>query len=146
MLVRLFLLGFLSPVLGGGPPSEDRILRLAQSTEREGQLTISTEQQRANRELGIGRYYVAKHEYPAAINRFKAVIMQCPASPDVEEALARVTEVYLAIGLASEAQTAVAVLERKFPDGPWSTKARDALRSAGLEPAEKKSWIAHLCE
>jgi outer membrane protein assembly factor BamD (BamD/ComL family) len=49
----------------------------------------------------------------------------------------------LALGLKPEAQCAVAVLQRKFPDSPWSHQAIDALKSAGLEPAEdQKSCIS----
>ena len=61
---------------------------------------------------------------------------QFPTSRHVEEALAHLTESYLALGIASEARTAVAVLGRKFPNGHWSAQARAALQSAGLEPAE----------
>jgi outer membrane protein assembly factor BamD len=84
-----------------------------------------------------------KSNHIAAINRFRTIIMEYPISPYVEEALAGISEAYLALGAKPEAQCAVAVLQRKFPDSPWSHQALDALRSAGLDPAEdQKSWIS----
>jgi outer membrane protein assembly factor BamD len=57
--------------------------------------------------------------------------------------LAFLTERYLALGIASQAQTAVAVLEREFPGASSTIEASNALRSVGLAPAEnEKSWIA----
>jgi outer membrane protein assembly factor BamD len=98
--------------------------------------------QLAERELMVGRFNMDKHNYTEAINRFKTVVTQYPTSASVEEALARLAESYSAIGITSEAQCAVAVLQRKFPDSPWSHQALDALKSAGLEPAEdQRSWI-----
>ena len=68
---------------------------------------------------------------------------QFQASRHVEEALALLTEAYLALGDVAEAQTATAVLSRKFPHGHWCAEAHDALRAAGLEPAENEtSWIS----
>ena len=65
--------------------------------------------------------------------------MHFQTSRHVEEALARLTETYLALGIILEAQTAAAVLGRKFPNSHWTTTAHDALRSKGLEPAEKSN-------
>ena len=68
---------------------------------------------------------------------------QFHGSRHVEEALWLVTEASLALGLDTEAQTATAVLRRKFPNGRWSAEAYDSLRAAGLQPAEDaKSWIS----
>jgi outer membrane protein assembly factor BamD len=105
--------------------------------------------------MAFGRFYVSKRDYIAAINRFRVVLTQYPASPYVEEALARLAESRLSLlsevprgtklsreFLASEAQTAVAILDRKFPDSHLSIEVHAALRSAGLEPLEnEKSWI-----
>jgi outer membrane protein assembly factor BamD len=97
----------------------------------------------AAKEMQIGRYYVSKRDYTAGLNRFKVVVTKFQASHHVEEALARLTEVYLALGISSEARTAAAVLARKFPTGQWTQDARAALQSAGLEPAEdERSWIS----
>jgi outer membrane protein assembly factor BamD len=97
----------------------------------------------AARNMMIARYYIDKHDHIAAINRFKGVVTECPTCPEVEEALAGLTETYLTLGIDREAQIAAAVLVRKFPGGRWSLQASDALRAAGLEPAEnEKSWIS----
>ena len=97
----------------------------------------------AAKDMEIGRYYVGKRDYTAGLNRFKVVVMTFPTSPQAEEALARLTDVYLVLSIPSEAQTAAAVLARKFPDGPWAQAAREALNAVGLAPSENAaSWIS----
>lgn len=106
------------------------------------------------RDMGVGRFYMSKRDYTAALNRFKTVVTRYPTSPYVEEALARLAEIYLAFcsekarssefiaAFQLEAQTAVAVLDRKFPMSHFSAGARDALKAAGLDPVENEnSWI-----
>ena len=80
----------------------------------------------------------------AADARLKSVLTQFPTSSQhTPEALARIAKSYLALGAASEAQTAVAVLDRKFPGSPWSGYAHTALESAALAPFEdERSWIS----
>jgi len=93
--------------------------------------------------MEIGRYYVSKGDHGGGINRFKVVVTKFQASPHTAEALARLTNLYLSLGILSEAQTAAAVLARKFPDDPWAEVAREALSAAGLDPAEHEaSWIS----
>jgi outer membrane protein assembly factor BamD len=61
----------------------------------------------------------------------------------VEEALLRLTEVYLALGVVSEAQTSAAVLGHNFPESRWYKDAYALLSARGLEPTENKgSWIS----
>jgi outer membrane protein assembly factor BamD len=61
----------------------------------------------------------------------------------IEEALARLTEAYYAMGIASEAQTAAAVLGRNYPDSKWYKDSYALLQSGGLSPSENKSsWIS----
>ena len=61
----------------------------------------------------------------------------------IEEALARLTETYYAMGLTSEAQTAAAVLGHNYPDSDWYDSSYKLLQTGGLEPREnKKSWIS----
>jgi outer membrane protein assembly factor BamD len=96
----------------------------------------------AERNMRIGHYYIGRRDYTGAINRFKLVVTQYPSSPKVDEALARLTEAYLALAVPSEAQTAAAVLAREFPTSRWSALAQEAVRSAGLYPLENpRSWI-----
>jgi outer membrane protein assembly factor BamD len=99
--------------------------------------------QLAGKEMEIGRYYMGKHDYTAAINRFKRVVTQYQTTRHVEEALARLTECYLAIGIVSEAQTAAAVLGHNFPDSTWYKDAYNLVKSNGLEPSENQgSYIS----
>ena len=85
--------------------------------------------------MSIGRYYLKKHDYIAAINRFKTVVTQYQTTRHVEEALARLTEAYMAIGIVSEAQTAAAMLGHNFPDSRWYQDAYNLVRSGDLSRA-----------
>jgi outer membrane protein assembly factor BamD len=99
--------------------------------------------QLAGREMNVGRYYMQKRNYTAAINRFKTVVTQYQTTRHVEEALARLTEAYMAIGIVSEAQTAAAVLGHNFPDSRWYKDAYNLVKSGGLEPSENQgSYIS----
>jgi outer membrane protein assembly factor BamD len=99
--------------------------------------------QLAGKEMEIGRYYLAKRDYTGAINRFKRVVTQYQTTRHVEEALARLTECYLAIGIVGEAQTAAAVLGHNFPDSTWYKDAYNLVKSNGLEPSENQgSYIS----
>ena len=94
--------------------------------------------QLAGKEMAIGRYYMDKRDYTAAINRFKTVVTQYQTTRHVEEALMRLTEGYMAIGIVGEAQTAAAVLGHNFPDSKWYKDAYNLVKSGGLEPSENK--------
>jgi outer membrane protein assembly factor BamD len=99
--------------------------------------------QLAGKEMQIGRYYLERKEYPAAINRFKVVVQEYANTRQVEEALYRLTTAYYAMGIVPEAQTAAAVLGHNFPDSQWYKDAYKLLQSGGLEPQENKSsWIS----
>jgi outer membrane protein assembly factor BamD len=99
--------------------------------------------QLAGREMNVGRYNMQKRNYTGAINRFKTVVTQYQTTRHVEEALARLTEAYMAIGIVAEAQTAAAVLGHNFPDSPWYKDAYNLVRSGGVEPTEDQgSWLS----
>jgi outer membrane protein assembly factor BamD len=99
--------------------------------------------QLAGKEMDVGRYYLNKHDYTAAINRFKTVVTQYQTTRHVEEALARLTEAYMAIGIVGEAQTAAAVLGHNFPDSRWYKDAYNLVKSGGVEPQENQgSYIS----
>jgi outer membrane protein assembly factor BamD len=99
--------------------------------------------QLAGREMNVGRYYMQKRDFAAAINRFKIVVTQYQTTRHVEEALARLTEAYMAIGIVGEAQTAAAVLGHNFPDSRWYKDAYNLVKSGGLEPSENQgSYIS----
>ena len=93
--------------------------------------------------MQIGRYYLDRRDYTGAINRFKVVVTRYQTTRHVEEALERLTESYMSLGIVSEAQTAAAVLGHNFPDSPWYKSAYQLVKNGGLEPSENKgSWIS----
>jgi outer membrane protein assembly factor BamD len=99
--------------------------------------------QLAGKEMAVGRYYMDRRDYTAAINRFKTVVTQYQTTRHVEEALMRLTEAYMTIGIVGEAQTAAAVLGHNFPDSKWYKDAYNLVKSGGLEPSENKgSYIS----
>lgn len=99
--------------------------------------------QLAGKEMQIGRYYLERREYLASIKRFRNVVENYSNTRHVEEALARLTEAYYAMGLASEAQAAAAVLGHNFPDSQWYRDSYALLQRGGLEPRENRgSWLA----
>ncbi|GJE26319.1 outer membrane protein assembly factor BamD [Methylobacterium organophilum] len=102
-----------------------------------------TRDQLAGKEMEVGRFYLEKRNFPAAINRFRNVVSQYQTTRHAEEALERLTEAYMALGLTGEAQTAAAVLGHNFPDSPWYKDAFALLQNGGLEPREEKSsWLS----
>jgi outer membrane protein assembly factor BamD len=94
-------------------------------------------------EMEVGRYYMKKRQYPAAINRYKAVVIDYPTTAHVEEALMRLTESYMALGIKPEAQNVAAVLGHNFPESKWYKDAYQLLASDGLAPREQEgSWLS----
>jgi outer membrane protein assembly factor BamD len=104
-----------------------------------------TTDQLAGKEMSIGRFYLNRRNYTAAINRFRAVLSNYQTTRHSEEALYRLTEAYMGLGISDEAQTAAAVLGHNFPDGQWYKDAYALLKGDGLEPVEhQESWISKL--
>ena len=96
----------------------------------------------AAHEMEIGRYYLKRKNYVAAINRFKVVVAEYQTTAHVEEALMRLTESYLALGIKEEAQNAAAVLGHNFPESSWYKDAYALLQSDGLAPQNSgESWL-----
>jgi outer membrane protein assembly factor BamD len=99
--------------------------------------------QLAGKEMQIGRYYMERREYLAGVNRFKIVVEEYQTTRHVEEALLRLTEAYLALGIVPEAQTATAILGHNFPDSQWYQDSYRLLGKAGVVPEENEgSWIS----
>jgi len=90
--------------------------------------------QLAGKEMSVGRYYAGNGQYGAAINRFRTVVDKYQTSTHIEEALFRLTESNLALGLTNEAQTAAAVLGHNYPSSDWYKESLELLRKVGLEP------------
>lgn len=101
--------------------------------------------QLAGKDMAVGKYYLDRRNYTGAINRYRDVISKYQTTRHVEEALMRLTEAYMAMGVVNEAQTAAAVLGHNFPDSPWYRDAFKLLESGGLEPREDRgSWISQI--
>ena len=99
--------------------------------------------QLAGKEMDIGRFYLRERNYTGAINRFRTVVGRYQTTRHVEEALMRLSEAYLALGIVPEAQTAAAVLGHNFPDSVWYKDSYALLQSGGLAPREDEgSWIS----
>ena len=124
----------------------DEVQRKYPNTEYAGQARKKLEvarDQLAGKEMDVGRWYQSRKDFTAAINRFKVVVTQYQTTRHVEEALMRLTELYMTLGIVGEAQTAAAVLGHNFPDSPWYKDAYALVKSGGLEPAENQgSWIS----
>ncbi|MBY0531961.1 MAG: outer membrane protein assembly factor BamD [Xanthobacteraceae bacterium] len=99
--------------------------------------------QLAAKEMVTGRYYLKQRNFTGAINRFKVVVTKYQNTRHIEEALARLTEAYMALGIVNEAQTAAVVLGHNFPDSPWYKDAYALVTTGGAVPREDKgSWIS----
>ncbi len=99
----------------------------------------------AGKEMEVGRFYLQRGQYIAAINRFRRVIEneEFQTTTHVPEALHRLAEAYLSLGVVEEAQTAAAVLGYNFPGSEWYRDSYALLNGRGLEPREsERSWIA----
>jgi outer membrane protein assembly factor BamD len=99
--------------------------------------------QLAGKEMEVGRYYLKERNYVGAINRFKTVVTVHQQTRHVEEALARLSEAYMALGIVNEAQTAAAVLGHNFPQSQWYKDTYTLMSSRGTAPREDRgSWIS----
>ncbi|WP_245197666.1 outer membrane protein assembly factor BamD [Jiella mangrovi] len=121
----------------------DRFPDTAYAEDAKSKLRVARDQL-AGKEMLVGRYYLERRDYLAAINRFKNVVDVYPDTRQVEEALARLTEAYYAMGLVREAQAAASVLGQNYPDSPWYRDSYALLKGNGLEPREgaSNSWFA----
>jgi outer membrane protein assembly factor BamD len=96
----------------------------------------------AGKEMEIGRYYLTRGNYIGAINRFRVVVDQYQTTPQIGEALERLTEAYYSLGLDSEAQTAAAVLGANYPGTVWYQDSYNILKGRNLAPkTDQQSWI-----
>jgi len=90
--------------------------------------------QLAGKEMSVGRYYLGNGQFTAAINRFRTVVEKYETSTHIEEALYRLTEGYLKIGLLAEAQSSAAVLGLNYPSSSWYDRSFALLQQQGLVP------------
>ncbi|MBI2717514.1 MAG: outer membrane protein assembly factor BamD [Rhizobiales bacterium] len=111
--------------------------------EDAGRKAIMAKDHLAGKEMEVGRYYYAQGSYLAGINRFKKVVTDYQNTSQTPEALYRLTEGYMALGVVSEARTAAAVLGQNFPNSQWYKDAYTLVASDGQAPVEnQESWIS----
>ncbi|WP_432636103.1 outer membrane protein assembly factor BamD [Albidovulum sp.] len=97
----------------------------------------------AAKEMEIGRYYLRRHHFTASINRFRVVVEQYQTTTHTAEALYRLIECYLSLGLTDEAQTAGAILGYNYRSTPWYEDGYRLLTKQGLAPEAKgDGWLA----
>ena len=103
-----------------------------------------TQDHLAGKEMEIGRYYLFRKKYQAAINRFKRVVDDYQTTTHVPEALHRMTEAYLALGIIDEARKTAAVLGHNFPNSSWYKDSYKLFNGAPQEaalPAKKEPGV-----
>ena len=126
---------------------EDVVLRYPDTRyARDAALKISLARDHlAGKEMEVGRTYQGLEFYLAAINRFRNVISEYETTSHAPEALLRLTECYLALGVVGEAQAAAAVLGYNFPGSQWYREAYALLQEEELEPRlNESSWLARI--
>ena len=92
----------------------------------------------AGKEMEIGRYYLKRDEYLAAVNRFKYVVDTYQTTSHIPEALHRLVECYLRLGVRDEAQKYAAVLGNNYPRSRWYKDSYALLEGKDLPDSETK--------
>jgi outer membrane protein assembly factor BamD len=99
----------------------------------------------AGAEMNIGRWYVGQKQYIAAIGRFRTVVEKYQSTSHVPEALERLVECYISLGIKDEAKATAAVLGHNFPGSTWYQNAYNLLESNNLAPqANDESWVSRI--
>ncbi|WP_372892638.1 outer membrane protein assembly factor BamD [Rhodosalinus sp.] len=97
----------------------------------------------AGKEMEVGRYYLKRGNYAAAVNRFRVVVEDFQTTTHTPEALHRLVEAYLSLGLTDEAQTAGAILGYNYQGSDWYEDSYALLTGEGLEPeARGDNWLS----
>ena len=111
--------------------------------QSENRIRIAEDVLAAN-EMTVGRYYQKGKNFVAAINRYKTVVSEYQTTAHVEEALYRLVETNMALGIVVEAQSAAAVLGHNFPNSDWYKHSYALLKSGGVSPQlNTGSWISN---
>lgn len=105
--------------------------------------------QLAGKEMEIGRWYLRRNQHLSAVNRFRTVVSEYETTSHSPEALHRLVEVYLAMGLKQEALAAGAVLGYNYPESIWYQYSYRLLSGEGLDPegasdVQKRTWLQRL--
>ena len=126
---------------------EEIVRRFSGSTyARDARLKIDlTRDHLAGKEMTVGRYYLRRGNPVAAIGRFRRVVERYQTTSHTPEALHRLTEAYLTLGVPGEAQTAAAVLGHNYPGSRWYEHSYALLVDSDLQPeADEESWISRV--
>ena len=96
----------------------------------------------AGKEMTVGRYYIENGHHLAAINRFRSVVEDYQTTSHVPEALHRLVEAYMALGIRREAKAAAAVLGHNYPGSDWYTDSYELLTGKNITPERAEdSWL-----
>jgi len=99
----------------------------------------------AAKEMEVGRFYLKRQNYAASINRFRAVVEDFQTTSHTPEALHRLVEAYLSLGLTDEAQTAGAILGYNYQSTPWYEDSYKLLTGRGLELRPRgDNWLSQV--
>ncbi|MEM7492699.1 MAG: outer membrane protein assembly factor BamD [Pseudomonadota bacterium] len=105
--------------------------------------------QLAGKEMSVGRWYLRRNQHLAAVNRFKTVVREYETTGHSAEALHRLVETYLSLGLKQEALAAGAVLGYNYPNSEWYRMSYRLLGGEGLNPDtfsddQRRTWLQRL--
>jgi outer membrane protein assembly factor BamD len=99
----------------------------------------------AGAEMNVGRWYIGQKLYISAIDRFRTVVEKYQTTSHVPEALERLVECYVALGIKKEAQATAAVLGYNFPGSDWYKDAYSLLVQNNMAPEkDDQSWIGRV--
>jgi outer membrane protein assembly factor BamD len=122
------------------------VLRRFPNTEyaRDSQLKLDlTQDHLAGKEMAIGRFYQRREEHLAAINRFRSVIRTYETTTHVPEALHRLVESYVALGIVEEAERTASVLGYNFPGSDWYANSYALITDGqNLDAPEEDGWLS----
>ncbi|MDA7471490.1 outer membrane protein assembly factor BamD [Planktomarina temperata] len=97
----------------------------------------------AAKEMEVGRYYLQRGYYTSAVNRFRKVVQEFRLTEQTPEALYRLIECYLSLGLRVEAQSAAAILQESYSSTQWHKDSLILLSGEGLLPdAGGQNWLS----
>jgi len=105
--------------------------------------------QLAGKEMEIGRWYLRRNQHLSALNRFRTVVTEYDSTSHAPEALHRLVETYLSLGLQQEALAAGSVLGYNYPESRWYRDTYRLLGNEGLDPeaaseAQRRTWLQRL--
>lgn len=105
--------------------------------------------QLAGKEMEIGRWYLRRNQHLSAVNRFRTVVADYGTTSHAPEALHRLVETYLSIGLQEEALAAGSVLGYNFPESDWYSDSYRLLTGKGVDldavtDDEKQTWLQRM--